>query len=288
MGLFDWLLLVIFVPLAIVLYLWRRRRNRQEEMQRNPFVSILTPTGFTHYGHDRSSFLPLIYECVRKQEYVNFEWIVLDVRPHASPLVAWSGDDRVRYIHEPSWPMSLGTRRNKLCCEARGEIIAMFDDDDYYAPCYLAQMVSLLTRENVDIVKLFGFFVFKTAEPTRLSYWDLSRAKYEGNYSTTPHTDVSGFGFSYVFRKEVWKAGHYPPDKEHGEDQIFIDRALQSDFKLFGIQDEQHHSCLHVLHGGNISSSHPRPLSDDPRKAFPTFPGDAYVEAAARPGHPRA
>jgi glycosyltransferase involved in cell wall biosynthesis len=250
-------------------------------MMNNPLVSILTPTGITHYGHDRWSFLPLTYECVRNQRDCDFEWLVLDVRPHASPLPASSGDQQVRYIHEPG-PMSIGARRNRLCSEARGEIIAMFDDDDYYAPHYLAQMVSLLKRKNVDVVKLFGFFVFRTADPTSLHYYDRSGCMYEGKYSSKPILAVTGFGFSYVFPKRVWEVFQFP-DREHGEDQEFIDNVLGSGFELFGIQDKEHGSCIHIEHGRNISICYPQfSVKNGLLELFPAFPADAYVDAAAK------
>jgi hypothetical protein len=101
-----------------------------------PFISILTPTGVTSYGHDRSTFLPLIYDCIRNQ---TFEWLVLDVKPDPSPIPDWVGaDTRIRY-EQVSKPMSIGERRNKLCGAATGDYIAMFDDDDYYAPTTLSK-----------------------------------------------------------------------------------------------------------------------------------------------------
>jgi glycosyltransferase involved in cell wall biosynthesis len=122
----------------------------------NPVVSIITPTGITPLG-TRSHLLPKIYESVRKQTFLNFEWLILDDGPALTGLPAWSSDARVRYEHRAGGKMKLGAKRNELCELAKGEIVAMFDDDDYYAPHYLDQMLALLNSNKVDFAKLYGF-----------------------------------------------------------------------------------------------------------------------------------
>ena len=55
-----------------------------------------------------------------------------------------------------------------------GDIIAHFDDDDFYGPRYIEGMVSLMTDLNVDFVKLFGFFLYHRTHDV-FAYWDLER-----------------------------------------------------------------------------------------------------------------
>jgi hypothetical protein len=64
-----------------------------------------------------------------------------------------------------------------------------------------------------------------------------------------------GYGFSYVFKKKVWERGQFP-DMKWNSDGIFMLNAVQH-FKLTGIHDVEC-TCLHVIHGGNLSKSFPQ------------------------------
>jgi hypothetical protein len=144
-------------------------------------------------------------------------------------------------------------------------------------------MVSLLRGENIDFVKLYGFFLFRIPD---LSYWyyDGSGCMYEGKFSSFPIQAVTGFGFSYFFSRKILERFPSPfPDRDHGEDQEFIDNVLRSGFDLFGVQDQKRASCLHIEHGRNISICHPQIqlATSHLSRLFPTFPAAAYVTAAA-------
>jgi glycosyltransferase involved in cell wall biosynthesis len=234
----------------------------------NPLVSIITPTGLTTEGKDRSSFWPQIYQCFRAQTYPKIEWVVLDNAPR-SARPEWASEPNVKYL-DPRGPMTIGAKRNKLCCQAAGEIIVAFDDDDYYAPHYVEQMVSLLKKDEADLAKLYGFYQHDVRDKT-FGYWDRSGIDSEGRYDTLCQTDLLGFAFSYVFYKSVWDAVRFE-DRDWGEDHIFMERAVEK-FRLTGIQDRNWYSCLHILHGNNISRSYfPEMLpSDRLLELFPNF-----------------
>jgi glycosyltransferase involved in cell wall biosynthesis len=130
-----------------------------------PRVSIITPT------RCRQDFLPALWDCVRTQSFQDIEWLIHD--GSANPLMFDALDDpRVHYNHVPG-PMMIGTKRNALCRAAQGEIIAHFDDDDYYAPKYIERMLSFMTDLNVEFVKLFGFFVYRRTKLPIFAYYNL-------------------------------------------------------------------------------------------------------------------
>ena len=54
---------------------------------------------------------------------------------------------------------TLGAKRNRLAAEATGDVLAHFDDDDLYAPEYIATMVGAMEREGADFVKLSAWLV---------------------------------------------------------------------------------------------------------------------------------
>ena len=95
-----------------------------------PRVSIITPT------KDRQELLPALWDCVRAQSEQDFEWLVHDGSPQRASIFDAIDDPRVRYMHLPG-QMRIGAKRNALCDAAKGEIIAHFDDDDFYGPRYI-------------------------------------------------------------------------------------------------------------------------------------------------------
>jgi glycosyltransferase involved in cell wall biosynthesis len=254
---------------------WRSNRPEAEGQFSLPWVSIITPT------INRQAFLPALWDCIRAQSVQDIEWLVHDGSPDRTPMFDKIDDPRVRYTHAPE-PMKLGAKRNALCDSAKGDIIAFFDDDDFYAPRYLEGMLSFMNDLNADFVKLFGFFIYQRTRGD-FAYWDLETdfpvhyrfhpespplpCKYRGGFSSR-----WGYGFSYVFNRRVLEKVRFP-DQDHGEDAIFANNAVAR-FKSAGKQDFTA-SCIHVVHSTNTATTlYPQqilPLDFLPR-LFPAFP----------------
>jgi glycosyltransferase involved in cell wall biosynthesis len=226
-----------------------------------PRVSIITPT------FNRQNLLPALWDCVRAQSFQDIEWLIHDDSPQRASMFDAINDPRVTYTHIAQ-PMKIGAKRNALCKAAQGEIIAHFDDDDFYGPNYIREMVSFMTEQKADFVKLFGFFLYHRTHKT-LAYWDLEidfplhwvLSRNEEIIATPNNGHMSGkwgYGFSYVFRRKVWETTQFPPDKDHGEDQPFADAAVRS-FNSAGKRDFGF-SCLHIIHANNMSKSYPQQL----------------------------
>ncbi len=227
-----------------------------------PLVSIITPT----YG--RESLLPLIYSCIQSQEWPSIQWLVDDDSPAPSPFMTALSDPRVQYHHDPV-RRSVGVKRNVLVARARGEIIAHFDDDDYYAPDYLSQMLSVMSAHQADFVKLSGFFLYSGLYD-QFAYWDLMvKTGLHFIWSGQPVDTVLlteqnnqnfadnhlGYGFSYLYKKRVWDQVKFP-DVTWNEDGPFITAATRSG-KVVCLSDTTGLS-LHILHRGNSSKSFPQ------------------------------
>jgi glycosyltransferase involved in cell wall biosynthesis len=229
-----------------------------------PLVSIITPTFNRHH------FLPFAARFVLDQSVSDLEWLVLDDSPTPSEFMQGLSDPRIIYEHT-SQKLTTGGKRNHLIGKARAPIIAQFDDDDFYGPNYLATMLAAMDQNGSDIVKFFGFFLYHKLYKT-LGFWDL-------NIKLGPHWIWSGaapsmvmlteqnnhvlkdnhlgFGFSYVFRRKVWEHGQFP-DMNWNQDGAFMLNAVQR-FKLTGLYDVGC-TCLHVLHGSNVSRVFPQYL----------------------------
>jgi glycosyltransferase involved in cell wall biosynthesis len=226
-------------------------------------VSIITPT------RSRDKFLRNLEGIVRAQTYPQIEWLIYD--DSASPSHYFSAlanrDRKVRYFHSQVG-VTIGEKRNRMIELATGDIIVHFDDDDYYAKDYVELMVSRL-RTGCDMVKLSGWFLYSGVYRS-LGYWDcLQTSGLHYIWSNSPQEPTSfgpaesdafkdnylGFGFSYVYDKQVWAAGGFP-DMNWNEDGMFARRA-NSRFKLCHFGDSTG-LCLHILHRNNTSRCFPQ------------------------------
>ena len=233
-----------------------------------PVVSIITPS------FNRQVLLEAQHKIVSAQTAGDFEWLILDDSPQPSAYFTKLADPRVRYTHTPD-RMIVAAKRNWLCERAKAPVIAQFDDDDYYAPHYLATMLARLNQTGADITKLSAWFVY-SAQLKRLGYWDTANTlglhftfgpenSLQGFVNHAPPDNMKnkylGYGFSYVFKKSAWDAAPFPP-VEYASDYGFVAAALAKGF-TFDHFDDTDGLCLHVLRTDNMSRSFPQHLLPD-------------------------
>jgi glycosyltransferase involved in cell wall biosynthesis len=240
-----------------------------------PAVSIITPT----YGRERL-LMGNAYRSFSSQNVEKLEWIVVDDSDKASESLPALNDPRVRYRHLKA-RMTVGEKRNMAVDMATGDVIVQFDDDDYYAPHYVETMVNRLEREHADILNLSSFFLYSSIY-RKFGYWNLKDISgYHFCWSNQPMKvalldpkafadNYLGYGFSYVFKKRVWKEVKFPHVSVH-EDGPFIRNAIAKGFKSFLVDDDEG-LCIHNLHQSNSSNSFPHYMIP-PFLARRMFPG---------------
>lgn len=230
-----------------------------------PRVSIITPT------ENRHQFLDNLWDCIQAQTVKDWEWLIYDTTPVPWLWPTRHTEPRINYIHRTAkdhW--TIGAKRNHLCLKAKGEIIAHFDDDDYYAPHYLHTMLELMASQHAEFVKLFGFYVYHQPHKV-LGYIDLAH-DFPVHYIMDPNAklmvtpthkypsgpfDHWGYGFNYVYTKRVWDQCKFD-QVSHGEDIAFA-RLVLDKFNCAGMQDWTA-TCLHRIHAGNTSRAFPQQL----------------------------
>lgn len=224
-------------------------------------ISLVTPT----FG--REAFLPGLYRCFAAQTHFDRELLVFDDSPAPSPFFTLLRDARVRYRHAPA-RLTIGEKRNQLIEEAQGDLIAFFDDDDFYAPNYLAVMADGLG--DADLIKLAGWFALSVPDDA-LFFWDTSAHHAlhykvgEGAIGYAASTDfspdfaaknVDGYGFSYVFRRAAFGAARFPA-KNFAEDVAFLSVLRAQGRRIVHAQDSIG-LCVHILHNRNTSVIYPQ------------------------------
>ena len=221
-------------------------------------VSIIVPTC------NRSEYFPRLLKCFQQQTYVDCELLIYDDTPLPASFFDDRAEENVRYYHSPE-RLTIGEKRNFLIEQAQGEVIAHFDDDDYYAPQYIDFMVQLLGKDYA-LAKLSGWFIYQV-ENRFFGYWDTANDD-ENCYMVAPGQPVqpvflegkasslTGFGFSYVYKKSVYEKVQYQAIN-FGEDNQFVTDCFEQGYQLH-YADDPGGLVLHIIHLSNTSRAFPQ------------------------------
>lgn len=236
-------------------------------------VSVITPT-----YQQRESNLKNLYTCFQSQTHPEKELLVLDDSPQPSEFFQALSDPNVTYIYFDR-RLSTGEKRNLLVQQATGEIIAHFDDDDYYAPNYLERSLAVLN--DGDFITLSGWYAYAQNEQS-LFYWDTTKVG-KCHFKVAPREELEviytdgispeeeaewveptlwGFGFSYMYRKRIFETLKFN-DVHFGEDYQFVQQIIYSGHQA-AYWPDQEGLVLHIIHQKNISLIYPQYL-------LPTF-----------------
>lgn len=229
-------------------------------------VSLITPT------FDRSTHHAGLYANFKRQDHSDKELLVWDDSPGPSSFFENLRDPQVRYFHSTE-RYSVGEKRNLLAERAAGDVIAHFDDDDYYKGNYLSSMLGALGEH--DLVKLGGWFLYSIPHQA-LFYWDTTCVS-PLHFSVDGRNDLQmlsvasasaeeqeawrrknmlGYGFSYVYRKSLWERIRFA-HVSHGEDLDFALRSDQAGALLNILQDRQG-IVLYIRHANDSSRTMPQ------------------------------
>lgn len=116
----------------------------QDSTPQLPFVSCLMPT----YG--RSQLCAEAVACYELQDYPLDRRELVILNTHDVPLAFDPLPDGVRIIRQPHYDRSLGELRTFLMCEAEGELVQHWDDDDRRLPWSISQGVAgLIDKPHV-------------------------------------------------------------------------------------------------------------------------------------------
>jgi hypothetical protein len=191
-----------------------------------PFVSCLMPT------YNRRRFITHAIAYFQRQTYANRELIILD--DGQDPIGDLVPDDpAIRYERLPR-KIGLGEKLNIGCEIARAEIIAHFDDDDWYAPWRLAYEVESLEKTGADVCGI-----------NHLLFYDMRDGRaYDYRYPPEQRTWL--LGSDLVYRKEFWRR-HRFAEIDGGMDGLFCLSAEPN--KIVALED--HQFAVHMIHAAN-------------------------------------
>ena len=153
-------------------------------------VSVVTPTA------SRARFHPQLWQCFLDQTYPDKELVVVETH-HGEPSTFFqeiaAKDPRVRYINiqrAEGDDLSIGAKRNLTCLLASGQFIVNFDDDDFYAECYVERMVGEMTSRKLAALTLSRWFNY---------FESRGIAGYSAPESWDPEDEQDRDGISFTF-----------------------------------------------------------------------------------------
>jgi glycosyltransferase involved in cell wall biosynthesis len=166
-----------------------------------PLISCIMPT------HNRRFFIPQAIRCFLAQDYPNKELVVLD--DGDDPICDLLPDrSEIRY-KRITRHMSLGEKRNIACEEARGNLIAHWDDDDWMSPRRLSYQTNALLKVGADICGLRCILYYQPANKiTWLNAYYLTRSYWL-------------CGGTLLYTRALWARAPFR-HVQVGEDALFI------------------------------------------------------------------
>ncbi len=209
-----------------------RMQAAAQRVSAPPLVTCLMPT------RDRTAFALRAVEYFLRQDWPERELIVLDdgsdALEHRLPP-----DPRIRYVRVPPGT-SIGAKRNRGVELARGDLIAQWDDDDWYAPARLSAQIAPIVEGSADITALVtGVWL----DLPTWSFWRCEPALHRRLFRGDVH------GGTLLFHRRVWRRYARYPDASLAEDAAFLVAALRRGARLCRLPDDE--LFVYVRHGRN-------------------------------------
>ena len=197
-----------------------------------PLVSCTMPT------YNRRPFIQQALDLFQRQDYPRRELIVVDDGTDAvGELVAGVPD--VHYVRVSS-RTSIGEKRNLARQQAKGELIAHWDDDDWYSPDRLRYQVAPILAGKAEITGLDNGFVLELSSGEfRIINPQLHQRLFKWNVH----------GGTLVYRKDLLAQDLGYPNVNLGEDAYLLHYAMQRGKRLMRLANPAVFVC--IRHGRN-------------------------------------
>ncbi|WP_419901369.1 glycosyltransferase family 2 protein [Kiloniella sp.] len=176
-------------------------------------VVVVTPT----YG--RLNFLQQAYRYFRGQDYPypeNLSWCVLDdsdQKPNSLWHISLMASPNVYYKHHHE-KLLIGRKRNMLnemALELGADIICAMDDDDWYSPSYVREMVELLMTSDFPLAGGSAVHFYVAGEDRIIHF----------NRPFGPYHSCNGL---LAYKADLLRHTAYDNEKASGEEMAFTKR----------------------------------------------------------------
>jgi glycosyltransferase involved in cell wall biosynthesis/GT2 family glycosyltransferase len=198
-----------------------------------PLVTAIMPT------RGRPEFALQAVRYFLAQDYANKELLVLEDGPPSLAGVL-PDDSRIRYVALRGASRSIGTMRNEACRLARGDIVAHWDDDDWYGTERLTRQVTPILTGAADITALRDSLMLDLAS---WRFWRCRPDLHRRLFVRDVH------GGTLVYRRRIWQEKAQFPNCSLAEDAAYLEQAIRRGARLLAVQAAG--IFLYVRHGAN-------------------------------------
>jgi glycosyltransferase involved in cell wall biosynthesis len=201
-------------------------------------------------AHTRADGLTAAIRSVLGQTYGDFEVVVSDDSGQLESVVTDFGDPRLRYHHNtrPDGPAANLVLAVSL---ARGQLIAILNDDDYWLPGFLAATVDVLER-HPDVGLAFSDDFFEIRERRVRRQLPFAPGRHDRFvHNLLAHSMPAS---AVVMRRPVWEDGERatPVSREMVGDAVVWLRSADAGWPFYYVDQPL---AVSRVHGGQISWS---------------------------------
>jgi len=215
----------------------------KSELQDSLGITVITST-------IRPEFMENVFENYSRQNYDRKELIII-LNKNSMEIHLWK-EKAKQYINisifQIDEEVSLGECYNFCVEKSKYDYIAPFDDDDYYAPNYLKDIIEAFKISNADVVGKRARYVY--FESTGILY--ISGSRYENSYVS--HID----GPTLSFNKKIFDRVQFK-NIACGIDVEFCNDCIANGIKIYSTNRFNH---VYIRH----SSSHDHTWKIDDKK----------------------
>ncbi|MFC3886629.1 glycosyltransferase family 2 protein [Bacillus songklensis] len=183
----------------------------------------------------RQNFMENVFQNYERQAWKEKELIII-LNKDNMDITKW--EERAKQsqgvsVYQLSEEVTLGECLNYGIEKAKYDFIAKFDDDDYYAPHYLAQSMEALEEMNADIVgKRTVYMYFENLRTLAIHR--------PGNENMFVEGEL--MGATLLFKKEISEQVRFR-HKNKGEDSTFLRKCRTKGYRMYST-DKCHYACL--------------------------------------------
>ncbi|SHH61323.1 glycosyltransferase [Sporanaerobacter acetigenes] len=213
-------------------------------------VSVITCT-------NRENFIDNVFENFNRQNYKFKELIIIinDNNIDKSLYDEKCKNHKDIRVYQINQAYNLGFCLNFGIKKAKKNVIAKFDDDDYYGEKYLDECMEAFNSTNADIVGKYTFFIYFENNNALA----LRKRSQENSFVT----NIAGA--TLAFKESVFKKIKFNTSLKAGVDTDFRKRALKNGFKIYSTSKYNF-----VVHRHANSREHTWKIEDSELlKAFP-------------------
>jgi glycosyltransferase involved in cell wall biosynthesis len=213
-------------------HLIRKRQLDCSGSAKFPLVSCIMPT------HNRRHFVRQAIHYFKYQDYPNRELIIIDDGSDSVRDLISACED-ILYIRL-SGKRNIGYKRNLACEKAKGGIIILWDDDDWYAPNRISYQVEPILENTADVTALQQglLYCLQTQQ-----FWTYTKELQNRMF-------LKGvIGGTLCFKKKLWNEFVRFPDISLAEDAAFLTKLIEQGARLHCLVNSD--TFIYIRHDRN-------------------------------------